>query len=158
LRREAAQIRAALGGAATVAVALGAIAAVPSVGWLVPLELVGGIGNGLLNVTAGALLLARTPDPLRGRVSAAVSGTASAAMLGALALGGALTTELSPRTIFVIAATAGAVCVATTWVPLTRRGVPGPLSRVPPVLASAKTSVGDGHPKDGSFHDRLGTE
>jgi len=121
MRTEAAQIRAALGGAATVAVALGAIAAVPSVGWLVPLELVGGIGNGMLNVTAGALLLGRTPEPLRGRVSAAVGGAASAAVLGALALGGVLTTELSPRTIFVIAATAGALCVATTWVPLTRR-------------------------------------
>ncbi|MBO0728050.1 MAG: MFS transporter, partial [Acidimicrobiaceae bacterium] len=47
-RGEPALTRAALGGAATIALALGAIAAVPSVGWLVPLELAGGIGNGML--------------------------------------------------------------------------------------------------------------
>lgn len=120
LRREPALCRAALGGAATIAVVLGVIAAVPRIGWLVPLEVAGGIGNGLLNVAIGALLLARAPEDLRGRVSATVNGAANAAMLGALALGGALAAELSPRTIFAIAAVAGALCVAATWAPLAR--------------------------------------
>lgn len=114
LRGELALTRAALGGAATIAIALGAIAAVPSVGWLVPFEVTGGIGNGMLMVAVGVLLLARTPETLRGRVSATVNGVANAAMLGALALGGALAAALSPRTIFVIAATAAALCVATS--------------------------------------------
>jgi MFS family permease len=112
--------RAALGGAAVIAGVIGAVAAAPSIGWLVPLEVVGGIGNGMLNVAVGALLLGRTPDALRGRVSAAVGGAANAASLAALALGGALATSLAPRTIFAIAAVGGGLCVILTWLPVTR--------------------------------------
>jgi MFS family permease len=120
LRGESGSARAALGGTAIIAGALAAIAAVPTVGWLVPLELAGGFGNGMLNVAAGALLLTRAPEAIRGRVSAAVTGAANAAALGALALGGTLAALLTPRTIFVIAAAGGALCVAVTAIPLTR--------------------------------------
>jgi MFS family permease len=120
LRGDSAGSRAALGGAAIISVALGAIAAVPSVGWLAPLELAGGFGNGLLNVAVGALLLTRTPEAIRGRVSAAVNGAANAAALGALALGGAFAALLAPRTIFLIAGAGGALCVAAAAIPLTR--------------------------------------
>jgi MFS family permease len=120
LRGDSAASRAAIGGAAIIAAALGAVALVPTVGWLVPLQVAGGLGNGLLNVAAGSLLLTRSPEAIRGRVSAAVNGAANAAALGALALGGALAAELTPRTIFLIAAAGGALCIAITAIPLSR--------------------------------------
>jgi MFS family permease len=112
--------RAALCGCACLAIALGVIAIVPSVGWLPPVEIAGGVGNGLLTTATSALALSRAPQAIRGRVGAALSGAANAASLAALAVGGALATSLTPRGIFALAALATAVCTAATSIPITR--------------------------------------
>ena len=159
LRGDAAHCRAALGGAFIIAAALGAVAAVPSVGWLVPLELAGGFGNGVVNVAVGTLLLTRAPDALRGRVSAAVNGAANAAALGALALGGALAALLTPRTIFALAAVGGALCIALTAVPLTRAvGRQSPAAETPTAgtPAAGTETPTDGTPAAGTGADAAG--
>jgi MFS family permease len=80
---------------------------------LVPLSVLGGTGNGFANVCASTLLVTRTPDAERGRVSAtanaAIGGTQGVSLLA----GGAVATVLSPREIYAIAGTLGvAVAIA----------------------------------------------
>jgi len=79
----------------------------PGVAWLLPVAVVGGAANGLLNVGAGALVMMRAPEHARGRVSAAAGGVTSAAMIAAFVLGGVLAAFASPRQIFLIAGLLG---------------------------------------------------
>ncbi len=92
----------------------------PSAGWLVAPNLVGGVGNGLLNVCTTALSMARSPEPVRGRVGAAINGAARAAGLGSLLLGGVLAALLAPRTIFVLVGLAALLVIVACAAPLVR--------------------------------------
>ncbi len=84
-----------------------AYGAAPEVGWLIPVAIGGGAANGLLNLGLNALAMMRAPEDARGRVAASVSGVASAAMIGAFVLGGALSEVASPRELFLVSGVLG---------------------------------------------------
>jgi len=109
LATERAQVWATIAGAGVTCAALAPFAVVPAVWMLVPLSVLGGIGNGYANVSASTLLVTRTPDAQRGRVSAAASAAIGGAQGVSLLAGGAVAAVLSPREIY---ATAGLLGVA----------------------------------------------
>lgn len=94
-----------------VAAAVGATALVPSVGWVVPLFLIGGVANGSLNTIAGVLLGRRVPEPVRGRANARFGAVANATNLVGFLLGGVLLGPVGPRTLMFGAGTAGVLVV-----------------------------------------------
>ena len=59
--------------------ALAAFAVVPAVWMLLPLPILGGLGNGHAGACFSTLLVSRTPDSARGRVSAAVNAAVGGA-------------------------------------------------------------------------------
>jgi MFS family permease len=84
---------------------------------LVPISVLGGIGNGYAGTCLSTLLLTRTPDSARGRVSAAANAVFGGAQGVSLLLGGAVAVVLSPRAIYAVAgvlglAAAGVLAVA----------------------------------------------
>jgi MFS family permease len=92
---------------AVLAIGLAAMGCVPSVVWLLPIGVVAGAANGVLNVTLNSLVMGRTSPDERGRVAALMSGVASGTQLAAFVVAGALTSALDPRTVFVIAGACG---------------------------------------------------
>ena len=100
-------VRVVIASATVVSVAMLGYAAAPGVGWLVPVAIAGGVANGLLNLGINALTMMRAPEHARGRVAASVNGVASAAMIGAFVLGGALSTVVSPRQLFLMSGVLG---------------------------------------------------
>ena len=109
LRTERVQTWATIAGAGVTCAALVPFAVVPAVWMLVPLSVLGGTGNGYANVCASTLLVTRTPDAERGRVSAAATAALGGAQGVSLLAGGAVAAVLSPREIY---ATAGLLGVA----------------------------------------------
>jgi len=109
LRTERARTWATIAGAGVTCAALVPFAVVPAVWMLVPLSVLGGTGNGYANVCASTLLVSRTPDAERGRVSAAANAAIGGAQGASLLAGGAVAAVLSPRAIY---ATAGLLGVA----------------------------------------------
>jgi MFS family permease len=113
LRTERAQIWATIVGAGVACAALAPFAVVRTAWMLVPLSVLGGIGNGFAAACFGALLVGRTPDAARGRVSAAANAALGGAQGVSLLIGGALAAALSPRAIYGIAGLLGvAVAIA----------------------------------------------
>jgi MFS family permease len=114
---ERGQVRATIAGAAVACVGVAAFAVAPAVAILVPLSVFGGIGNGYAGTCLSTLLLTRTPDSSRGRVSAAANAIFGGAQGASLLLGGAVTLVLSPRAIYAVGgllgvAAAGILAVA----------------------------------------------
>jgi len=72
---------------------------------------VGGIGNGIANVSAQTLFALRMPEAIRGRGYAAIGAVFTGMSLCSMAFGGVLISVLPARTIFKIAglASLGAV-------------------------------------------------
>ncbi len=95
-------MRSALLGVSGLAVALCISGAAPSVIWLVPGAVLAGVSNAVLNVSASTLMMLRSPEAARGRISAATSGIMNGAMVGAMVLGGGMTGALSPRLVFLL--------------------------------------------------------
>jgi MFS family permease len=91
---------------------------------LVPLSVLGGAGNGYAAACFSTLLVSRTPDAERGRVSAAANAALGGAQGASLLAGGAAAAVLSPRAIYALAGTLGvvvAIVIATLRpVPATR--------------------------------------
>jgi MFS family permease len=113
LRTERVQIWATIVGAGVTCAALIPFAVVPAVWMLVPLSVLGGTGNGYANVCASTLLVSRTLDAERGRVSAAVNAAVGGAQGVSLLVGGAVAAVLSPRAIYAMAGLLGvAVAIA----------------------------------------------
>jgi len=86
-----------------------------------------GAGNGMVNVCAATLVMTRTQEQMRGRVSAALWAVLSAASVASLAAGGALAAVLDPRQVYLLAGGLGGV--VTLWLTVrlaqrlgTRRG------------------------------------
>lgn len=98
--------------AAVMAVVFLAFAASPSVTALLPVSIVGGVANGVLNVGASAVVMTRTPDEIRGRVSAALGAIVSAGAVVSLVAGGALAAVLSPRQVFALSGALALAAVA----------------------------------------------
>jgi len=104
---ERTRVRATIAGAAGACAGVAAFAAVPAVWILVPLSVLGGIGNGLAGACLSTLLLTRTPERARGRVSAAANAIFGGAQGASLLLGGAVAIVLSPRAIYAVAGLLG---------------------------------------------------
>jgi MFS family permease len=99
-----------VGSAALLATGLVAVGLSPTVGWVLPAAYALGLGNGMLNVALGSLVMGRAAAGERGRVAALMSGVASGTQLAAFVVAAALAIALTPREIFVIAGT-GALAV-----------------------------------------------
>lgn len=117
VRIERTQVHATIAGAALACAGVAAFAVAPAVGILVPLSVLGGVGNGYAGACLSTLLTTRTPDSARGRVSASASAVFGGAQGASLLLGGAVAAVLAPRTIYAVAgllglAVAGIVAVA----------------------------------------------
>jgi MFS family permease len=72
----------------------------------------GGIGNGYAGTCLSTLLLSRTADSARGRVSAAANAILGGAQGVSLLLGGAVALVLSPRAIYAIGGLLGLAAAA----------------------------------------------
>jgi MFS family permease len=105
----------------SVALAGGGLA--PTVGWIIPAFLVGGIGNGAQTAAAGVLIVRRTPDANRGRAFAVLGAVTNGATAAGFVMGGALLETLSPRLVIVgsgLAALLLAVALTTPAITATR--------------------------------------
>jgi MFS family permease len=104
---ESRQIRATIAGAALACAGVAGFAVAPAVWVLVPLSVLGGVGNGYAGACLSTLLMARTPDRARGRVSAAASAVLGGAQGASLLVGGVVAVILSPRAIYALAGMLG---------------------------------------------------
>ena len=116
-----ARVRAAAGGMAIMALAMLAFGLAPAVVLLVPFAVLAGAGNGMANVCVATLVMTRTQEHLRGRVSAALWALLTAASVASLAAGGALAAVLDPRQVYLLAGGLGGVVTLLMTVRLARR-------------------------------------
>ena len=100
--------------------AVAVMAAVPGVGWLVPVNIVGGLGNGGLNVATSVLLGRRVPAAARGRAGAAYGAVVNAAAVSGYLLGGLLLAAVPVRACIAAAGLSGLSLTAAFAVPLLR--------------------------------------
>ncbi|HUK98326.1 MAG TPA: MFS transporter [Gaiellaceae bacterium] len=107
VRTERGQSRATIAGAAIACGALAGFAVAPAVAVLVPLSVLGGIGNGYAGTCLSTLLMTRTAETARGRVSAAANAILGGAQGASLLLGGVLAVVLSPRELYAAAGLLG---------------------------------------------------
>lgn len=105
---------------AGVSVALLASATVPTVWWLYPLWILGGLANGGLNVGINVLIPRRVPAAVRGRALGILVGVVNAANVCGFLLGGVLLERFTARPVIAGAGLAGVVAVAATAVPVLR--------------------------------------
>jgi MFS family permease len=108
---DAGRARAVAAGAALMSLAMLGYGAAPAVLVLVPLGVLAGVGNGMVNVCVATLVTTRTEEGMRGRVAAALGAVLNAASVGSLAAGGALAAVLSPRQVYLLAGALG--CAVT---------------------------------------------
>ncbi len=118
VRSQPGQVRAAVAGAALACAGVAGFAVAPTVAVLLPLSVLGGVGNGYAGACVSTLLMVRTPDSARGRVSAAASAIFGAAQGASLLIGGAVVLVLSARELYAVAgllglAAAGLVAVTS---------------------------------------------
>jgi MFS family permease len=97
-----------------------AVAAVPSVGWLVPVYAIGGLGNGVISVIPGILYGRRLPPQLRGRGFAVYGAVISGAGALGYLLGGVLLAVAPVRTT-IAAEALFATLVTAAFAPLILR-------------------------------------
>jgi MFS family permease len=117
-------VRATIAGAALACAGVAGFAVAPAVGVLVPLSVLGGVGNGYAGTCLSTLLMARTPDIARGRVSAAANAVFGGAQGASLLLGGVVAVVLSPRAIYAVAGLLGLAAAGVVAVHGHRRDVP----------------------------------
>ncbi|MGA8245610.1 MAG: MFS transporter [Nocardioides sp.] len=118
------QIRATIAGAALACAGVACFALAPTAGVLVPLAVLGGLGNGAAGTCLSTLLMTRTADSARGRVSATANAIFGGASGASLLLGGAVAVVLSPRQIYAVAGLLGLVAAVVLAVQHTRRHDP----------------------------------
>ncbi|HEX5582261.1 MFS transporter [Gaiella sp.] len=111
VRTERGQVRATIAGAALTCAGVAGFAVAPTVGILVPLSVLGGVGNGYAGACLSTLLMTRTPDSARGRVSAAANAVFGGAQGASLLVGGLVAIALSPRAIYAVAGVLGLAAV-----------------------------------------------
>ncbi|MGH3070570.1 MAG: MFS transporter, partial [Streptosporangiaceae bacterium] len=109
-----------LGSLAVTCLGVALMAAVPAVGWLAPVNVLGGLGNGGLNVAAAVLLGRRAPAALRGRVFAMFGAAANAATVVGYVLGGVLLALISARVTIAAAGLGGLLVTAAFTLPVLR--------------------------------------
>ncbi|MGH9171002.1 MAG: MFS transporter [Acidimicrobiales bacterium] len=124
LAADAGRGRATVLGAGLMSLVFLAYGGAPSVAWLLPAGLLGGVGNGYVNVCISTLVMTRTPDHLRGRVMAALGASVNTVSVLSLAIGGAVTAVLGIREVYVAAGLSSAVvtvCLGLRMAALWRR-------------------------------------
>ncbi len=102
-----ARTRATILGMGVACAALVPFAVVPDVWMLLPLSVIGGAANGYAVTCLSALLVSRTPEHERGRVSAAANAVFGGAQGISLLAGGAVAAVLSPRDVYAVAGLLG---------------------------------------------------
>jgi MFS family permease len=107
LGTDRARTRATILGMGAACAALAPFAVVPDVWMLVPLSVIGGAGNGYAATCLSTLLVSRTPEQERGRVSAAANAMLGGAQGISLLVGGAVAAVLSPRDVYAVAGLLG---------------------------------------------------
>ncbi|HKD93466.1 MAG TPA: MFS transporter [Gaiellaceae bacterium] len=130
---ERGRVRATIGGIALICAGIAAFAVAPGVAILIPLSILGGVGNGYALTSVSTLLLMRTPDAARGRVSAAANAILGGAQGASLLAGGLVATVLSPREIYALG---GLLGLAATGLLVARVG----LSREEPEVGLEPTT------------------
>lgn len=148
LRTERVQVWAAIAGAGVACAALAPFAIAPAVWMLVPLSVLGGAGNGYAAACASTLLVSRTADAERGRVSAAANAALGGAQGVSLLAGGAVAAMLSPRAIYAMAGLLGvavSIAIGVTFAARASRAGrgdadPGQEAEAAPVANGAATS------------------
>lgn len=121
VRTETGRECATIAGAALACAALAGFAFTPAVWTLVPLSVFGGVGNGYAGTCLSTLLVTRTPDSARGRVSATTNAVLGGAQGASLLIGGVLAITLSPRDIYAIAGLLGIAAAAAIAITRTKR-------------------------------------
>jgi MFS family permease len=119
---------------------LPAAASVGAAGWLVPLWIVGGMGNGGVNVFANVLVAHRIPDRARGRAYATVGAAVQGAALAGYAAGGPLVDLLPIRPLVAGIGTAGLIVVAML-VPTVVRSVRSERTEAPSSAAAGSKAI-----------------
>lgn len=123
---DARRAQAVLAGAALMSLVFAGYGLAPAVAVLVPLGIVGGVGNGLVSVCVATLVMTRSDERARGRVSAALGAAVNGASVASLGLGGGLAAVLDPRQVFLLAAALAGAVTAVTAVRVRGRDSAGP--------------------------------
>lgn len=101
VRDQGRHVLVAVSGTAVMATAVVAAGLAPTITVLAGALALLGVANGAVNASTMTLLLTRTPEQLRGRTVAAVTGVGRACSVIAMALGGLCGAVLGPRPTFV---------------------------------------------------------
>ena len=109
-----------LGSLAVTCLAVALMATVPAVGWLAPVSVLGGLGNGGVNVAAAVLLGRRAPAAMRGRAFAVFGAVANGANVAGLLLGGVLLAVVPVRAAIAAAGLGGLAATAAFALPVLR--------------------------------------
>ena len=109
-----------LGSLALTCLGVALMATVPAVGWLAPVSVLGGLGNGGVNVAAAVLLGRRVPAAMRGRAFAVFGAVASGANVAGLLLGGVLLAVVPVRAAIAAAGLGGLAATAAFALPVLR--------------------------------------
>jgi MFS family permease len=96
------------------------MATVPAVGWLAPVSVVGGLGNGGVNVAAGVLLGRRAPAAMRGRAFAVFGAVVNGATVAGFVLAGVLLAAVPVRATIAAAGLGGLAVTAAFALPVLR--------------------------------------
>jgi MFS family permease len=115
---DAGRTRAVAAGAALMSLGLLGYGTAPAVLILVPVSVLTGVGNGMVNVCVATLVMTRTEERMRGRVAAAMGAVLNTASVCSLAAGAALGAVLDPRQVYLLAGTLGCVVTAVLAVRL----------------------------------------
>jgi MFS family permease len=94
------------------------IATVPGVGWLLPISVAGGLGNGGVNNAAGVLVGRRAPASARGHAFAVLNAVANAATTLGYLVGGLLLALIPVRAAIAAAGLAGLTVAAAFTLPV----------------------------------------
>lgn len=109
-----------LGSLALTCLGVALMATVPAVGWLAPVSVLGGLGNGGVNVAAAVLLGRRVPAAMRGRAFAVFGAVANGANVAGLLLGGVLLAVVPVRAAIAAAGLGGLAATAAFALPVLR--------------------------------------
>ena len=109
-----------LGSLALTCLGVALMATVPAVGWLAPVSVLGGLGNGGVNVAAAVLLGRRAPAAMRGRAFAVFGAVANGANVTGLLLGGVLLGVVPVRAAIAAAGLGGLAVTAAFALPVLR--------------------------------------
>ncbi len=114
---------------AAACVAILAGSTVGAAGWLIPIWIVGGAFNGVLNVCMTVIIASRVPGEAHGRAFATVTAVVQGASLLGFLVAGPLIEQFDPRTLVAGTGVAGLLAALGCW-PLVRRSRGG--SEEPP--------------------------